>query len=209
MTRVPVNVGHLIRQGFLESGRSGRPIFYAPSLIHHLCTIAGCSIGHLESLTHPRRKINRKYVYRMVREYEKHHQEKHPTQPQPQPQPQPPPSQRTSMIPIPPGLVFNAPVNEKERNDLQGYRSYSQMVIHSNLTVIGEALKITSLRTWVQPPLPPAWHFGSTRGQYYTPPVATIHHEGSSHAGVTGGDMDDDYEEAQPSEAEEGQEEME
>ncbi|KAL3520162.1 hypothetical protein ACH5RR_018311 [Cinchona calisaya] len=92
MTGVPVNVGHLIRQGFLESGRSGRPIFYVPSLIHHLCTMAGCPIGHLEPLTHPRGMINREYVYKMVREYEKHHQEEHPTQfqPQPQPQPQPP-----------------------------------------------------------------------------------------------------------------------
>ncbi|KAL3503784.1 hypothetical protein ACH5RR_033625 [Cinchona calisaya] len=112
------------------------------------------------------------------------------------------------MISIPPGLEFNALVNEEEMNDLQGYWSYSQMVMH-NLTVIGKALKITSLGTWIQPPSPPAWHFGPSCGQYYIPSTAITHHEGSSHAGATGEDMDDDHEEAQPSDAEEGQEEME
>ncbi|KAL3502308.1 hypothetical protein ACH5RR_036757 [Cinchona calisaya] len=107
------------------------------------------------------------------------------------------------MIPIPPGVLFNAPVSEEEWNHLQGYWSYNQIVMHNNLTVIGKALKVTSLGTWVHPSSPPAWHFGPPRGQYYTLLAATTHHEESGHADATGGDMDDDHED------EEGHDEME
>ncbi|KAL3500130.1 hypothetical protein ACH5RR_039223 [Cinchona calisaya] len=104
---------------------------------------------------------------------------------------------------MPPGFVLNAPVSEEKRNELQGYWMYSQLVIHNNLTLIGEALKTTSLGIWVWPPPPPVWHFGLPCGQHYIPPTASVHQEGSSQAGVTGGDQDDDHEEAQPSNVEE------
>ncbi|KAL3513288.1 hypothetical protein ACH5RR_026005 [Cinchona calisaya] len=63
MMGVPVNIGSLVRQGFLDSRRSGRPIFYALSLIHYLCTLAGYPIDLAEPMTYPQGRINQEYIY--------------------------------------------------------------------------------------------------------------------------------------------------